>query len=204
MLAKTPRDMDSPSPGRSTLIRRHGDSGCRRAASRRRRARRPNARGSDREPHRRPGSRPARTVASVSGFTVVKALTIATRVPLPSCSVSPMRPCVSGSGRGLAAVSVLTHAAGSSTSAAEDPRPNTIRNHAARSFQVDPDPVKDQEIEERGRLRRPSGAPEEQHPALTWRLESACSEGGCKPTALATLLKQLVEADGGQRIGGFH
>ena len=54
----------------------------------------------------------------VSGFTVVKALTIATRVPLPSCSVSPMRACVSRSGRGLAA-GFRAHGADTSTSAAE-------------------------------------------------------------------------------------
>ena len=35
-------------------------------------------------------------------------MTIATRVPLPSCSVSQMRACVRRSDRGLAAVSVLT------------------------------------------------------------------------------------------------
>ena len=35
-------------------------------------------------------------------------MTIATRVQSPSCSVSPMRPCVRRSGHGLAEVSVLT------------------------------------------------------------------------------------------------
>ena len=43
---------------------------------------------------RRGGSRTVRTVAWVWGFTAVKALTTATRVPLPLCSVSPIRAVV--------------------------------------------------------------------------------------------------------------
>ena len=57
-----------------------------------------------------------------------------------------------------------------------------------RASKLNWDPLEDHEMDERGRLRRPSGAPEEQHPAPTWRQGGSCWEGGCKPTALATLL----------------
>ena len=96
----------SAAPRRSKVVVDVDRGGLRLTTGRRRRRRR-ERRGTAR-PHRPLGNRPARTVASVSGFTVVKALTIATRVPLPSCGVSPMRACVRRSGRGLAAVSVLT------------------------------------------------------------------------------------------------
>ena len=49
-----------------------------------------------------------RTVAWVSGFTAVKALMTATRVPLPSCNVSPIRAWVSRISLGPAAVSRST------------------------------------------------------------------------------------------------
>ena len=61
-------------------------------------------------------------------------------------------------------------------------------NNPAQSFELNWDPLEDHELDERGRLKRPSGAAEEQHPAPTWRHEGSCWEGGSKPTALATLL----------------
>ena len=60
----------------------------------------------------------------------MKALTIATRVPLPSCSVSPMRACVRRSGRGLATVSVLTP-----RTVARRPQKNPGRNDGKRVSQ---------------------------------------------------------------------
>ena len=149
-----------------------------RPASGRHRWRRPNTRGTARHPHRSLGSRPRGTVASVSGFTVVKALTIATRVPLPSCSVSPMRACVRRSGRSLAAVSVLTPR--TVARRGRQMRAETMADRASQSSRSRPGPPGSRpQMEERGRLRAPrapvrlpNGHPVPDGP--TWRREVSC------------------------------